>query len=70
MLVVHALDEHEAIPIFESFFHLTHERNTGAAFSLLAEAPASFRQPFFFVTTIIAVAALLFFSEVFLKMLL
>jgi len=61
MLVVHALDEHEAIPIFESFFHLTHERNTGAAFSLLAEAPASFRQPFFFVTTIIAVAALLFF---------
>ena len=61
MLIVHWLALHESVPVFESFFHLTHARNTGAAFSLLAEAPASFRQPFFLVTTIIAVGALLFF---------
>jgi len=61
MLIVYSLAVHESVPIFESFFHLTHERNTGAAFSLLAEAPASFRQPFFLVTTLIAVVALLFF---------
>lgn len=60
MLIVHSLAVHESVPVFESFFHLTHERNTGAAFSLLAEAPASFRQPFFLVTTLIAVVALLF----------
>ena len=61
ILIVYSLAVHESIPVFESFFHLTHERNTGAAFSLLADAPASFRQPFFFVTTVIAVVALLFF---------
>ena len=61
MLIVYSLAMHESVPIFESFFHLTHERNTGAAFSLLAEAPVSFRQPFFLVTTLIAVVALLFF---------
>jgi len=52
---------HEVVPVFESFFHITHARNTGAAFSILAQAPASFRQPFFLLTTIVAVTVLLVF---------
>lgn len=60
-LVVRTLAVHESVPVFESFFHLTHERNTGAAFSLFAQAPASFRQPFFLVMTLVAVAALSLF---------
>jgi signal peptidase II len=61
VLIVQSLALHESVPVFESFFHLTHVRNTGAAFSLLARAPESFRQPFFLVTTVLAVTALLFF---------
>ncbi|MBI3247606.1 MAG: lipoprotein signal peptidase [Deltaproteobacteria bacterium] len=58
-LVASRLRVHESVTVIESFFQLTHARNTGAAFSLLAQAPASFRQPFFFVTTLIAVGVLL-----------
>lgn len=61
VLIMHSLAMYESVPVFESFFHITHVRNTGAAFSLLSQAPASFRQPFFLVTTVLAVAALLFF---------
>lgn len=60
-LIAQSLPVHDAVPVFESFFHLTHERNTGAAFSLLAQAPASFRQPFFLLTTTAAVVMLLIF---------
>jgi len=58
VLVARMLALHESIPVIESFFHLTHERNTGAAFSLLAETPAWFRQPFFLIVTVIAIVAL------------
>ena len=58
-LVASMLHLHESVTVIESFFQLTHVRNTGAAFSLLAQAPASFRQPFFFITTLIAVGVLL-----------
>jgi signal peptidase II len=58
-VIAHTLSLHESVPVFDSFFHITHERNTGAAFSLLAQAPASFRQPFFLLTTVAAVAVLL-----------
>jgi signal peptidase II len=60
-IIAHSLAVHDAVPVFESFFHITHERNTGAAFSLLARAPASFRQPFFLLTTFVAVSMLLMF---------
>ena len=63
VLITHTLAEHESVPVFASFFHITHARNTGAAFSILAQAPASFRQPFFFLTTLVAVTALLFFLK-------
>jgi len=58
MLASRMLALHESIPVIESFFHLTHARNTGAAFSLLAETPAWFRQPFFLLVTVIAIVAL------------
>ncbi len=60
-LIARTLAVHESITVFDSYFHITHERNTGAAFSLLAQAPAAFRQPFFLITTIVAVIALLLF---------
>src|SRR5260221_10439922 len=60
-LIAHTLALHKQITVINSYFHITHERNTGAAFSLLAQAPASFRQPFFLFTTIVAIAALLMF---------
>jgi signal peptidase II len=60
-LIAHTLSLHESIAVVDSFFHITHERNTGAAFSLLAQAPAAFRQPFFLLTTVVAVVALLMF---------
>ena len=60
-LVSHTLALHESVPVIESFFHLTHERNTGAAFSLFAQTPAWFRQPFFLITTSVAVVALILF---------
>jgi signal peptidase II len=60
-LVARSLALHQSVPVIESFFHLTHERNTGAAFSLFAAAPAWFRQPFFLLATGVAVVALLLF---------
>lgn len=61
VLVSHTLVLHESVPVIESFFHLTYERNTGAAFSLFAQTPAWFRQPFFLITTGVAVVALILF---------
>ena len=43
------------------FLALTYVRNTGAAFGVLAAAPASVRIPLFLVVTVAAVAALLSF---------
>jgi signal peptidase II len=60
-LIARTLTVHESITVIDSYFHITHERNTGAAFSLLAQAPATFRQPFFLLTTMVAVTALLMF---------
>lgn len=49
------------IPVVESFFHLTHVRNTGGAFSLLAGADDRIRIPFFVGASLLAIAALLYF---------
>ncbi|MGH8007967.1 MAG: signal peptidase II [Candidatus Binatia bacterium] len=61
IIVVDTLHLHQSVPVIESFFHLVHVRNTGAAFSLFADMPAWFRQPFFFIATGVAVVALLLF---------
>ena len=61
ILVAQTIALRERIPIVTSFFDLTHVRNPGAAFSLLAQAPEWFRQPFFFLVTGVAIVALSLF---------
>ena len=61
VLISHTLALHESILVIEPFFHLTYERNTGAAFSLFAQTPAWFRQPFFLGATGVAIVALILF---------
>lgn len=60
-LIAQSLEIGQRIPVIASFFDLTHMRNPGAAFSFLAHAPESFRQPFFLIATGVAITALLFF---------
>ena len=50
---------HHAVPVVDGLFSLVHVRNTGAAFSLLAEAPAALRVPLFVAIAVAAVAAVL-----------
>ena len=38
---------YESIVVLDSFFHITHVRNAGGAFSLFAGAPSTLRLPFF-----------------------
>jgi len=61
ILVAQTIALHERIPVVTSFFDLTHLRNPGAAFSLFAQAPEWFRQPFFFLVTGVAIVALSLF---------
>jgi len=44
----------ESISIIESFFAFTYVRNMGAAFGVLHNAPAYFREPFFILVPILA----------------
>jgi signal peptidase II len=48
----------EVIPVIPGFFNITHVRNKGAAFSLFAAAPESFRSLFFTTVTIVAVVVI------------
>lgn len=48
-LYVHTQFElHQSLPVIQDFFHITYVRNLGAAFGVLAETPAVFRELFFF----------------------
>jgi signal peptidase II len=49
------------IEVIEGFFYLTHVRNPGAAFSFLADSPASIRQPFFITVTLVAIGIIVNF---------
>ena len=51
---------HQAIDLLP-FLALSYVRNTGAAFGILAAAPAGVRLPVFFLVTLLAVAALVSF---------
>lgn len=51
---------YQSIPVIDSFFHITHVRNSGGAFSLLANADDAIRMPFFLVASIIAIGALVY----------
>ncbi len=49
---------HDVIPVIPGFFNLTHVRNRGAAFGILAGLPSSWRSAFFITVTIVAVAVI------------
>lgn len=44
----------DSIPVIPGIFDIVHTRNKGAAFGFLAETPESFRIPFFFIVSTIA----------------
>lgn len=50
---------HRSIPVVDGFLSLVHLRNKGAAFSLLADAPAALRVPFFLFVSAAAVAVVI-----------
>jgi signal peptidase II len=51
----------DQLPVVEDFFYITHVRNPGAAFSLLADSPEPFRRIFFVVVTLLAIALIFSF---------
>lgn len=51
---------YQSIPVIDSFFDITHVRNSGGAFSLLSNADNAVRIPFFVVASIIAIVALVY----------
>lgn len=61
LAVMGSLSLFESIPVIPGFFNLTYVINRGAAFSLLAQADASWRHPFFVAVGVIAVTALTIF---------
>ncbi len=51
----------DRISVIDGFFYITHVRNPGAAFGILASAPAMFRNVFFLVATAVAIAMIFSF---------
>jgi signal peptidase II len=49
---------HDTITVIPGFFNITHVRNRGAAFGILASAPQLWRSLFFITVTLIAVAVI------------
>jgi signal peptidase II len=49
---------YEIITVIPGFFNITHVRNKGAAFSLLAGAPGAFRSVFFISVSVVAIAVI------------
>jgi signal peptidase II len=50
---------YESTNVIPSFFNITYARNLGAAFSFLASAQSSFRQPFFLLVPVLAMTAII-----------
>ena len=50
---------HDVITIIPGFFNLTHVRNRGAAFGVLADLPEFWRSTFFITVTVVAVAVII-----------
>jgi signal peptidase II len=60
LAVLHYFPVYSGKTIIPGLFNLVHVRNTGASFSLLAGADASWRLPFFITTTLLIVGVILF----------
>lgn len=58
-LILSYLPLYDSISVIPGFFDIVHVRNTGAAFGLLASSNAGFREPFFYIVAIVAVAVLI-----------
>lgn len=61
-LVLARLPIHDVVPVIPDLLNLVHVRNPGAAFSLLSNAPAWIREPFFLVVTIGASIVIVLFA--------
>jgi signal peptidase II len=59
--VVQSLSFADRITVIENFFYITHVRNPGAAFGLLASSPEPFRLTFFISVTLIAIGLIFSF---------
>ena len=59
--IVQSLSFADRITVIENFFYITHVRNPGAAFGLLASSPEPFRLTFFITVTLIAIALIFSF---------
>jgi signal peptidase II len=51
----------DQVKVIDGFFYITHVRNPGAAFSLLAESPEPFRRIFFVGVTLLAIVLIISF---------
>jgi len=52
---------HHTIPVIKNFVDITHVRNTGAAFGIMAGQVTGFRFFFFIIISIVAILIILFF---------
>jgi signal peptidase II len=59
-LILYRFPLHSGMEVIPGFFNIVHVRNPGAAFSLMASAPAIWRQFFFIGLTIVVVIALIY----------
>ena len=51
---------HESIPVIQNFFHITYVRNFGAAFGMLSQSHADFREVFFLMIPPVACLTILY----------
>jgi signal peptidase II len=58
-LVIHSVPLHRSIPLIRGFFNITHVKNTGAAFGVLAGHTSPVRTLFFTAITIGALALMI-----------
>ena len=61
LAVVEKIKLFDSVTVINGFFELTNVQNTGAAFSLFAQAGEAFRVPFLLASTVAAIGLLLYF---------
>lgn len=60
LAIVRSFKLYESVGVISGFFSITYLRNKGAAFSFLANSDSRFVLPFFIITTIAAIAVILY----------